>query len=519
MDLLVGRDLTVKRDAIIKEYITQIGGITVIPLTSGATALKVRDYANTTDRIVLTEDGNVTVGGEVFIKNYVTASYIIFKDGDYIKARNGLTGQIDFSGTDAATVIQNCINSASSYSKIIIRGDMTLSSINVNKPIELDFHGGVITPVSGYNTISVTSDDVIVRNLKVIGGGEGYRLYIYKGAGDANRIHRITLENVYINGAGATYGFGLYINNVFELLAKYVIVERCGEGCVHIIDSADVDLYSLHTISAGSNFATRIAGCGNVDLFSPIFDSSPLGLTMYNNIEVKIFGGVTLNNSGKGIEILDYNYDVQILGHKIKNNGGNGIEINNPNGGDVKLIGVLSHNNGGYGFNLISCPNLYLSYCNGWANIFGNINNTAGARIYNSPPYDGLNGLRSYAGTSQKVTETSLTLKDEAGPLADKISFLPMVVKYSANNPSTSDATLYVTLRAVYTDGTTTDIDSRSLAAGTSADVAVTGEALYDLLSDGKILQKIQLLAYCSTTPASGSEPTVTLTKVAGVSM
>jgi len=130
-----------------------------------------------------------------------------------------------------------------------------------------------------------------------------------------------------------------------------------------------------------------------------------------------------------------------------------------------------------------------------------------------------MNGLRSYAGTSKTVTETTATVKDEAGPLTGRISLLPMVVKYSANNPSTSGATLYVTLKAVYTDGTTTDIDSRSLAAGTSADVAVTGEALYDLLSDGKILQKIQLLAYCSTTPASGSEPTVILTKVAGVSM
>jgi len=130
-----------------------------------------------------------------------------------------------------------------------------------------------------------------------------------------------------------------------------------------------------------------------------------------------------------------------------------------------------------------------------------------------------MNGLRSYTGASKTVTETTLTLKDEVGPLANRVSLLPMVVKYSASNPTGSGATLYVTLRAVYTDGTTTDIDSRSLAAGTSVDVAITGEALYDLLLDGKILQKIQLLAYCSTTPATGYEPSVTLSKVAGVSM
>src|SRR5208337_4016515 len=37
------------------------------------------------------------------------ASYIIYIDGSTIKAQNGLTGQIDYSNTDAATVIQNAI--------------------------------------------------------------------------------------------------------------------------------------------------------------------------------------------------------------------------------------------------------------------------------------------------------------------------------------------------------------------------------------------------------------------------
>lgn len=39
-----------------------------------------------------------------------TASYVIYTDGTYIYARNGLTGAIDFKGTDAATVIRLAIN-------------------------------------------------------------------------------------------------------------------------------------------------------------------------------------------------------------------------------------------------------------------------------------------------------------------------------------------------------------------------------------------------------------------------
>jgi hypothetical protein len=59
MDLLVGRDLTVKRNVIVKEYVTQVGGITIIPLTAGANALVVRDAANTTNKIVLMENGKI----------------------------------------------------------------------------------------------------------------------------------------------------------------------------------------------------------------------------------------------------------------------------------------------------------------------------------------------------------------------------------------------------------------------------------------------------------------------------
>lgn len=41
----------------------------------------------------------------------VPASYVIYIDGSVIKAANGTTGNIDYSGTDAYTVIHNAINS------------------------------------------------------------------------------------------------------------------------------------------------------------------------------------------------------------------------------------------------------------------------------------------------------------------------------------------------------------------------------------------------------------------------
>ncbi|MEM2571344.1 MAG: hypothetical protein QXP96_06480 [Thermoproteota archaeon] len=129
-----------------------------------------------------------------------------------------------------------------------------------------------------------------------------------------------------------------------------------------------------------------------------------------------------------------------------------------------------------------------------------------------------MNGLRNYSGTAKTVTETVLTLKDEVGPLTDRVSLIPMGIVYSASNPTGSGVTLTVVSRAVYTDGTTTDLRTDSVAAGGTLSVSFTPDGLYKLLTNGKVLQKIQLLAYCSAAPAAGYEPTVTLTSVAGVS-
>jgi len=51
------------------------------------------------------------------------ASYIIFKkDGD-VFARNGDTGNIEFSGTDAATVIQNALNAIGQRGMLFVKGE------------------------------------------------------------------------------------------------------------------------------------------------------------------------------------------------------------------------------------------------------------------------------------------------------------------------------------------------------------------------------------------------------------
>jgi len=84
------------------------------------------------------------------------ASYIIDKSGDTYRALNGTTGKIDYSGTDAASVIQLAINAlGTTGGKIFIRAGTYLisSPISISVPLTMEGETGTILKSSGDNSI------------------------------------------------------------------------------------------------------------------------------------------------------------------------------------------------------------------------------------------------------------------------------------------------------------------------------------------------------------------------------
>ena len=317
----------------------------------------------------------------------------------------------------------------------LMEGSYTVRSVTIDKALELICSSrATITPTSTYDTITVTSTDVTLRGCNILGGGDGYRIKVYKGAGAENRIQRLTLEDIFINGQDVATGFGLYINNINNVIGRKVSAVGCGDGCVHVIDAADVDFYSLFAITAGAEYAARFAGCANVNLFAPLFDSSPIGARLYANTGLNIFGGITIANTGIGIMVEDNNYGIYISGHEIKDNGGDGIKISNPNGDRVFLEFVNSHNNGGYGFDFISCPNLRYLQCYGWANTSGNINDTAGPKTLN------------HASGSDTGTGSQQTIAHGLGATPSMVIVVPTSTGADAYESAGADGTnIYVT--------------------------------------------------------------------------
>jgi len=121
---------------------------------------------------------------------------------------------------------------------------------------------------------------------------------------------------------------------------------------------------------------------------------------------------------------------------------------------------------------------------------------------------------RSFAGTAKTVTETTLTLKDECVPSGNKRVLYPLSIVIDASNPTGSGVTLYVEVRLLHSDGTETLVDSFSVAEGTTPTKDYTSEVIAKALAEGVSVTGIRLYAYCSATPTTGYEPTVTLTSV-----
>jgi hypothetical protein len=152
----------------------------------------------------------------------VEPSYIIFTDGTTVYARNGRTGQIEFSGTDASTVIQQAINAMNNYETIVVKGDMVINSeITLNKPIRYIHLGQAILNVpSGKGYLNLNGANDIVVFVHKIDGQD-------VNAGRKGIILTKT-EASYIEVGGLTRcDTGIWLPGVDVCFGNYIYVHRC----------------------------------------------------------------------------------------------------------------------------------------------------------------------------------------------------------------------------------------------------------------------------------------------------
>jgi len=174
-----------------------------------------------------------------------SASYIIFNEGSMVKARNGSTGAIDYSGSEPAVVICNAINALTNGGKIFVKsGTYIMNSLPVTiggdagnaaigstsaSGIELCGEGAATYLKAGTNlngTVigALNVDNWYIHDLQVDGNREAQN-----GDGINPELMGINLfnttntvvQNCYVHDC-KTYGIGI-TGTACRILSNYVV--------------------------------------------------------------------------------------------------------------------------------------------------------------------------------------------------------------------------------------------------------------------------------------------------------
>jgi len=224
-----------------------------------------------------------------------TASYIIFKKGDKICAKNGKTGNVEFEDPDAADLIQTVFNALHGQgSHVHICGGEYYISKTITIPFigEPGTHVGIMLTGDGCNATRLILDDNVNGNMFEYTSTERVYFGYFRG---------ITFDG---NKENNTSGDLIHLNDQF--------VDFEVHDC-YFRNAAGVGLYSDYT--------------WNVRIFGNTFEGNGShALVLKSGSDTKIIGNKFHYNGGCGIYLEDVK-NSRIIGNHIYNNDQHGIQI------------------------------------------------------------------------------------------------------------------------------------------------------------------------------------------------
>ena len=185
-------------------------------------------------------------------------SYTVYQSGGTVYVRNEATGNIDFSGTDATTMINSAINKLTpgrtSKEKVVLQGDFSLTnSINIPSYTILEIQG----------TLTNTGSKIMIRSnpfqvdpaIQPLGSG-AKQVEITGGIFDMNGVNQhimqltgndgliisgVTLKNTFSTGSShmaitINHGQNIQVSNISINFSSSVFSSG-GDG-VHLVDSS-----------------------------------------------------------------------------------------------------------------------------------------------------------------------------------------------------------------------------------------------------------------------------------------
>jgi hypothetical protein len=337
------------------------------------------------------------------------ASYIVFTDstGKYF-AKNGKTGKIEYSDTNAFNVIQYALSSMSGGGRLVIKDGIYY----IPQPLLFNYDSDIIIEGSGA-IIVPTNSNITIFDLRASSFGAGYRLYTavkgirfwnQYGVTDVtaikvtNRTASMIVQNVVVDLATAVVVEGaesafIAFNNLYtkgdgvvlNVADSHIIGNRIGYGSRGIVGSVGGSIIEGNFIWGMSNNGIEIVGDKNIIIGNHIEDClngiqirGHQNIINSNNIGYLKSGGIGiyLKYSGEWTTIVGGRFHELPIGIKLEGdvnatiadnffvNVGNGIvleggderthihnnifdNVTTPiSGSRVPYIGLIKHNKG-----------------------------------------------------------------------------------------------------------------------------------------------------------------------------
>jgi len=254
------------------------------------------------------------------VSSVTEASYIVFTDGFSIYAKNGTSGIIDYSGSNAAEVIQAGIDALGSHGGIILikEGTYVISStIKVPGNVTLSGVGFatkfVLADYADQNVIenkhpdAYVDSNIVISNLQIDGNGakQSREQSVSVSAIFFTRVTKIRVEGCWIHNVSSVQNLNAGITTV---LSSYIVIRG---NMIYDNGYAGVFLSSGEGAIVSNNMFMR----------------NHRGVYLAGHSRAIVEGNQIISND-EGIRMYQTASNNTIQGNLIKDNGEEGININ-----------------------------------------------------------------------------------------------------------------------------------------------------------------------------------------------